>query len=85
VVVTSTTVAVVVVVAVATVAVVVGVVLVLVRRLREVAHDLSELERSIGPALQGLQRDADVTTQELARVSSALDELADGRRRRRDR
>ncbi len=77
------TIVVVILVAVGTVAAVAGLVLVLVRRLATLAEDIEALERRLGPALEELRRDADVTGEELTRVSAALDELA--RSRSRDR
>lgn len=70
-------------VAVATVLALVALVVVVVRHLASLAADVGELEQRLGPSLEQLRSDADLTSREVARVSEALDELARSRGRQR--
>jgi hypothetical protein len=67
------TVVVLVVVALATIGTLVALVLLLVRRVTAVAADVQELQRRVGPTLERLRQDVEVTSRELDRVGRALD------------
>ena len=67
------TIVVLVVVAIATIGVLVALVLLLTRRLAAVAADVRELQRRVGPTLERLQQDVEVTSRELDRVGRTLD------------
>jgi hypothetical protein len=68
------TVVVLVVVAVGSVVTLVWLVLLLVRRVSAVADDVQELQRRVGPTLERLRQDVDVTNRELDRLGRSLDE-----------
>jgi uncharacterized protein (DUF3084 family) len=67
------TIVVLVVVAIGTVAALVGIVLLLVERVRTVAADVEDLQRRVGPSLERLRQDVEVTSRELDRVGRSLD------------
>jgi hypothetical protein len=67
------TIVVLVVVALATIGTLVALVLLLTRRLAAVAADVQELQRRVGPTLERLQQDVEVTSRELDRVGRTLD------------
>jgi hypothetical protein len=81
------TIVVLVVVALATIGTLVALVLLLTRRLAAVAADVQELQRRVGPTLERLQQDVEVTSRELDRVGRTLDraeaEVAEPRSHRR--
>jgi hypothetical protein len=56
-----------------------AVVLQLLGRLRRLAGDLQEIERTVLPQVERLRRDTDVTGRELERLGQALDELTEQR------
>jgi hypothetical protein len=56
-----------------------AVVLQLLGRLRRLASDLQEIERTVLPQVERLRRDTDVTGRELERLGQALDELTEQR------
>jgi hypothetical protein len=55
----------------------VALVLLLTRRVGAVAADLQELQRRLGPTLERLRQDVEVTNRELDRVSRTLDHAED--------
>jgi predicted PurR-regulated permease PerM len=55
-----------------------------VRRTSTVVADLTALQERIGPDLEKLRRDADITARELEQVSASLERLQEGRRSRED-
>jgi predicted PurR-regulated permease PerM len=55
-----------------------------VRRTSTVVADLTALQERIGPDLEKLRRDADITARELEQVSASLERLQQGRRSRED-
>jgi hypothetical protein len=55
----------------------VALVLLLTRRVGAVATDLQALQRRIGPTLERLRQDVEVTNRELDRVSRTLDHVED--------
>jgi hypothetical protein len=67
------TVVVIVVVALATIGTLVALVLLLTRRVTAVAADVQELQRRVGPTLERLRQDVEVTSRELDRVGRTLD------------
>jgi hypothetical protein len=72
-----------VVVALGSVGVLVWLVVVLSRRVTAVAADVQDLQRRLGPTLERLRQDVDVTNRELERVGRTLDraEADDARER----
>ncbi len=66
--------------AVLTLAALVVVVWTVVRRTTAVAADLVALQERLGPDLERLRRDADITARELEQVSASLERLQVGRR-----
>jgi predicted PurR-regulated permease PerM len=66
-----------------TLAVLVTLVWSVVRRTSALAQDLTSLQERLGPDLERLQRDADVTARELEQVSASLERLQQARERRR--
>jgi hypothetical protein len=66
-------------VALGSVGVLVWLVVVLSRRVTAVAADVQDLQRRLGPTLERLRQDVDVTNRELERVGRTLDRAqADG-------
>jgi hypothetical protein len=65
-----------VVVALGSVGVLVWLVVVLSRRVTAVAADVQDLQRRLGPTLERLRQDVDVTNRELERVGRTLDRAA---------
>jgi hypothetical protein len=57
----------------------------LLGRLGTLGADLDHLQRDLGPALDRVQHDADVTRVELAALGDRLDRWSDARRARRPR
>lgn len=55
-----------------------------VRRTSTVVADLTALQERIGPDLERLRRDADITARELEQVSASLERLQEGRVAHRD-
>ena len=51
----------------------------LLARLRRLTRELQDIERSVMPQVEKLQRDTDVTGRELERIGQALDELGEQR------
>jgi hypothetical protein len=64
-----------VVVAVGTVAALVWLVMMLVGRVRAVAADVQDLQRRVGPSLERLRQDVEVTSREVDRVGRTLDRV----------
>jgi hypothetical protein len=60
-------------VALGSLGVLVALVLLLTRRVTAVAADLQDLQRRVGPTLERLRQDVEVTNRELDRVSRTLD------------
>jgi hypothetical protein len=67
------TIVVLVLVALGSIGVLVALVLLLTRRVGAVATDLQELQRRLGPTLERLRQDVEVTNRELDRVGRTLD------------
>jgi hypothetical protein len=59
------------------IATLVWLVLLLVRRLAAVAADVEDLQRRVGPTLERLRQDVEVTSRELDRVGRTLDRVED--------
>jgi predicted PurR-regulated permease PerM len=55
-----------------------------VRRTSSVVADLTALQERIGPDLERLRRDADITARELEQVSASLERLQEARSARKD-